>query len=129
VVTNGSVRDLDMIAPGFQLLAGVIAPSHAFVHLVHFDCEVNAHGMVVRSGDLIHADKYQGLHIAFKEFPSPRAGFELCGASSAPFFRSTRQQRQSMVTPPARCAARPGIERFHCQASMAIHMDVGAARE
>jgi regulator of RNase E activity RraA len=63
VVTNGSVRDLDMIAPGFQLLAGVIAPSHAFVHLVHFDCEVNVHGMVVRSGDLIHADKHGAVVI------------------------------------------------------------------
>ena len=58
VVTNGSVRDLDMIAPDFQLLAGVIAPSHAFVHAVDWGCEVNVHGMVVQGGDLIHADRH-----------------------------------------------------------------------
>lgn len=58
VVTNGSVRDLDMIADDFQLLAGVIAPSHAFVHAVDWGCEVNVHGMVVQDGDLIHADRH-----------------------------------------------------------------------
>ena len=57
-VTNGSVRDLDMIADDFQLLAGVIAPSHAFVHAVDWGCEVNVHGMVVQDGDLIHADRH-----------------------------------------------------------------------
>ena len=58
VVTNGSVRDLDMIAPDFQLLAGMIGPSHAFVHIVDFGVEVNVHGMVVQSGDLVHADRH-----------------------------------------------------------------------
>ena len=57
-VTNGSVRDLDMIADDFQLLAGVIAPSHAFVHAVDWGCEVNVHGMGVQDGDLIHADRH-----------------------------------------------------------------------
>ena len=63
VVTNGSVRDLDMIADNFQLLAGVIAPSHAFIHLVNFDCEVSIHGMVVNSGDLVHADRHGAVVI------------------------------------------------------------------
>ena len=57
-VTNGSVRDLDMIAEGFQLIAGVIAPSHAFVHIVDFDRQVNVHGMTVNSGDVVHADRH-----------------------------------------------------------------------
>ena len=35
-VTNGSIRDLDMLAPGFQLLAGEVGPSHAHVHVVDF---------------------------------------------------------------------------------------------
>ncbi len=29
VVTNGAIRDLDVIAPGFQLLGGKISPCHA----------------------------------------------------------------------------------------------------
>ncbi|MGH1360060.1 MAG: RraA family protein [Burkholderiaceae bacterium] len=56
VVTNGSIRDLDQCAPGFQLLAGMIGPSHAFVHTVDFGGSVNVFGMTVSDGDLIHAD-------------------------------------------------------------------------
>ena len=33
-VTDGSVRDIDQMAPGFFVLAGSIMPSHAHVHLV-----------------------------------------------------------------------------------------------
>jgi regulator of RNase E activity RraA len=58
VVTNGSVRDIPMIAKGFQMLAGSLSPSHAFVHLLDFGKEVSVHGMAVKSGDLIHADQH-----------------------------------------------------------------------
>ena len=57
-VTNGSVRDIPMIPPGFQMLAGSIGPSHAYVHMVEYGGEVNVHGMTVRSNDLIHADRH-----------------------------------------------------------------------
>jgi hypothetical protein len=40
---------------GFQMLAGSIAPSHAYVHVVEFDISVTIHSMEVQSGDLIHA--------------------------------------------------------------------------
>jgi regulator of RNase E activity RraA len=58
VVTNGCIRDIPMIAAGFQMLAGSVAPSHAFVHVVDFGGEVTVHGMAVRSGDFIHADRH-----------------------------------------------------------------------
>src|SRR5207244_10634387 len=58
-VTNGSVRDIPMIPPGFQMLAGSIGPSHAYVHMVEYGGEVNVHGMTVRSNDLIHADRHR----------------------------------------------------------------------
>jgi regulator of RNase E activity RraA len=57
-ITNGSIRDIPQVAPGFQMLAGSISPSHAFVHVVDFGCNVNIHGMAVQSGDLIHADRH-----------------------------------------------------------------------
>ena len=57
-ITNGSIRDIPQVAPGFQMLAGSIAPSHAFVHVVDFGSNVNIHGMAVKSGDLIHADQH-----------------------------------------------------------------------
>ncbi len=55
-VTNGSFRDLDMLAPGFQIVGGRIGPSHAHVHLVDLKCQVNIFGMLVGHDDVIHAD-------------------------------------------------------------------------
>ncbi len=55
-VTNGSFRDLDMIAAGFQIIGGRIGPSHAHVHMVQMRCDVNVFGMVARDEDVIHAD-------------------------------------------------------------------------
>jgi regulator of RNase E activity RraA len=55
-ITNGSVRDIPQVAKGFQMLAGSISPSHAYVHVVDFGVPVTIHGMAVQSGDLIHAD-------------------------------------------------------------------------
>src|SRR5204863_1116851 len=57
-VTNGSIRDIPQIPAGFQMLAGSIGPSHAYVHVVEFGGAVNVHGMTARSGDLIHADRH-----------------------------------------------------------------------
>jgi len=36
-VTNGSIRDIAAVAESFQMLAGSIAPSHAYEHVVEFD--------------------------------------------------------------------------------------------
>ena len=57
-ITDGSIRDVDAIAAGFQLLARKVVPSRAFVHVVDFECDVNVLGMVVRPGDLVHADRH-----------------------------------------------------------------------
>ena len=57
-ITNGSIRDIAQVAEGFQMLAGSIGPSHAYVHVVDFGVPVNVHGMAVKSGDLIHADRH-----------------------------------------------------------------------
>ncbi len=57
-VTNGSFRDLDELATGFQLLGGEMGPSHAHVHVCDFGIQVNIFGMTVSDGDLIHADKH-----------------------------------------------------------------------
>ncbi len=58
VITDGTVRDIDMMAPGFFVLAGGVVPSHAWVHAVDFGGQVNVAGMIVNSGDLIHADRH-----------------------------------------------------------------------
>ena len=58
VITDGSIRDIDVCAEGFQMLAGSIGPSHAFVHCVEWAITVTVAGMVVRPGDIIHADRH-----------------------------------------------------------------------
>ena len=77
VITNGSIRDLDAIAPGFQLLAGKIGPSHAFVHVVDFKVEINIYGMTVRDNDLIHADRHGAVVIPLEAAPQLPAAIDL----------------------------------------------------
>jgi regulator of RNase E activity RraA len=78
VVTNGSVRDLDMFAPGFQGLAGVVNPSHAFVHIVAFRIEVTIHGMAVKHDDVVHADRHGAVVIPHEAVTKLPAAIELC---------------------------------------------------
>ena len=58
LLTNGSVRDLDQWAPGFQFLAGRISVSHAYAAPVSVGGEVEVFGLRVCPGDLIHADRH-----------------------------------------------------------------------
>lgn len=58
VITNGSIRDIPACAEGFQLLAGRIGPSHAYVHIEEIALTVTVHGMTVQPGDLLHGDQH-----------------------------------------------------------------------
>jgi len=58
VITNGSFRDIPDNKPGFQLLGGVVTPSHAFVHLTAHNVPVTVKGMEVQHDDIIHADQH-----------------------------------------------------------------------
>jgi regulator of RNase E activity RraA len=60
-ITNGSIRDIPQIPDGFQMLAGSLSPSHAYVHVAEFGVPVTIHGMAVKSGDLIHADRHGAI--------------------------------------------------------------------
>jgi regulator of RNase E activity RraA len=66
LITDGGVRDLPDIAQGFQMLAGRVIPSHAFVHVVDFGRPITVAGMRVRDGDLIHADMHGAVVIPFE---------------------------------------------------------------
>lgn len=61
-VTNGSFRDIDMLAPGFQIL-GVVNPSHAYVHVVDFKGDIVIHGMPCAHEDVVHADRHGAVVI------------------------------------------------------------------
>lgn len=58
-VTNGSVRDIqDLETLGFQIFAGSICVSHAYVHITKFGESVAVGGLKVKSGDLLHGDMH-----------------------------------------------------------------------
>jgi regulator of RNase E activity RraA len=75
-VTNGSIRDIPSVAEGFQMLAGSIAPSHAYVHIVEFDLSVSVHGMEVRSNDLIHADRHGAVVVPVESIDAMAAALD-----------------------------------------------------
>ena len=75
-VTNGSIRDIASVAKGFQLLAGSIAPSHAYVHIVEFGLSVNVHSTEVQSGDLIHADRHGAVAVPVKNIDAMAAALD-----------------------------------------------------
>jgi regulator of RNase E activity RraA len=76
VVTDGSIRDIAMIAGGFQMLAASIVPSHAYVHVVDFGVAVNVAGMAVRSGNLIHADRHGAIVVPVEKIDAMRAALD-----------------------------------------------------
>jgi regulator of RNase E activity RraA len=69
VITDGTVRDLDQVAEGFQVLARGVGPSHAHVHVFDVGSPVTVAGMSVSPGDLIHADRHGALVIPLDAAP------------------------------------------------------------
>ncbi|MCX7933279.1 MAG: RraA family protein [Rhodovarius sp.] len=61
-VTNGSFRDIEALAPGFQIL-GIVNPSHAYVHVVDWAQPVTVHGMAVAHDEVVHADRHGAVVI------------------------------------------------------------------
>ena len=62
-LTNGVMRDLGDMAPGFLVVAGSIGPSHGFVHVRSVGTPVTVFGLRVAAGDLVHADRHGAVVI------------------------------------------------------------------
>ena len=58
------------------MLAGSIAPSHAYVHIVEFGLSVNVHSMEVQRGDLIHADRHGAVVVPVKNIDAMAAALD-----------------------------------------------------
>jgi regulator of RNase E activity RraA len=89
-ITNGSIRDIPMIPKGFQMLAGSIAPSHAYVHVVDFGVNVNIHGMAVKSGDLIHADRHGAVVVPVDKIDAMKTAADGLAAKEAKIIEAAR---------------------------------------
>jgi len=101
-LTNGILRDLGSLDEGYQVIAGSIGPSHAFVHVTEIDCEVSIFGMRVKPDDIIHADRHGAVVIAVEYLDSLPAAIDkviakekiLLDAARAPDF-SPQKLRQA----------------------------------
>jgi regulator of RNase E activity RraA len=90
-VTNGVMRDLDVMDEGFPVLAGSIGPSHGFVHAVEIGTPVNIMGMRVAQGELIHADRHGALVIPEDVIPELKAAIDKVIACEAIVLGPARQ--------------------------------------
>jgi regulator of RNase E activity RraA len=97
VVTDGGVRDLDVLAPGFGVLCGKVTPSHAYVHPGAFGAEVEIFGMRVRSGDLIHADRHGAVVIPYRVARQVAAAAALCARREEPILKAARSEGFSIA--------------------------------
>ena len=79
VITDGGIRDLPDIATGFQMWAGRVVPSHAFVHLVDFSVSVTVAGMRVSDGDVIHADQHGAVVLPAESLEEIKTAANLIG--------------------------------------------------
>jgi regulator of RNase E activity RraA len=75
-VSNGVMRDLDVIDDGFPILAGSVGPSHGYVHVVDIGTQVNILGMCVAENELIHADRHGALVIPHDVIPKLKSAIE-----------------------------------------------------
>ena len=63
-ITNGAARELHGIEPsGFQVFAGRLAISRAYIHVVEYGGPVEVGGLTIRPGDLIHGDRHGVLTV------------------------------------------------------------------
>ena len=63
-VTNGAARELHGIEQsGFQVFAGRLAISRAYVHVVEFGGQVEVGGLKIQPGDLIHGDRHGIINV------------------------------------------------------------------
>jgi regulator of RNase E activity RraA len=91
LITDGGVRDLPDIAPGFQMLAARVIPSHAWVHVVDFSRPITVAGMRVRDGDLIHADQHGAVVIPHEVAASIKATAEQIQRQEKVIIEAARQ--------------------------------------
>ena len=97
-ITNGSVRDIPAVAEGFQMLAGSLSPSHAYVHVVDFGAPVTIHGMAVKSGDLVHADRHGAVVVPAGNIDAMQAALDGLAKQEARIIAAARAPGATVET-------------------------------
>ena len=90
-LTNGLLRDIGMLDKDYQVLAGGIGPSHAFVHVTQLNTAVNILGLEVKPGDLIHADIHGAMVVEKKYIEAMPEALKLVVAKEEPILKAARK--------------------------------------
>lgn len=108
VVTDGSVRDVDGNAEGFQMLCRMVVPSHAHYHIVSFGEAVSVAGASFDHGDLVHADRHGAVVIPAQH------------AAAIPAVAETLSRREAVIIAASKA---PGFD------IASLRRAIGSARE
>jgi len=96
-ITNGAARELSGIeASGFQVFAGRLALSRAYIHVVEYGEPVEVGGLTIRPGELIHGDRHGVLTVP------PELALKL-----PPVANAIREKKQQLID----LSRRPGTTR------------------
>ena len=90
-LTNGVVRDLGDLPPGFPVVAGSVGPSHGFVHVREIGTPVTIFGLTVAQGDLVHADRHGAVVVPPEVIPQLGAAIERLRDSEQVILAPSRQ--------------------------------------
>lgn len=90
-LTNGLVRDLGAHDAGYQVVAGGVGPSHAFVHVTAIDCPVTVLGLPVNPGDLVHADRHGAAVIPARLIEAMPAAIDRVARRERPILAAARK--------------------------------------
>lgn len=82
-VTNGVMRDLDVLDEGFAVLDESVGPSHGHLHVTGIGGAVTVMGLSVAQGDLIHADRHGAIVIPPEAIPTLEAAIRRVEDSEA----------------------------------------------
>jgi regulator of RNase E activity RraA len=82
----------------FQLLAGSVGPSHAYVHVVDVAVTVTVAGMTVHPGDLVHADQHGAVVIPIAAAAELVAAADRLARQEAVLIEASRQPGFSYAT-------------------------------
>ena len=91
-LTNGLLRDVGMLDEGYQVIAGSVGPSHAFVHIIELDTSVNILGLQVLPGDLIHADRHGAMVVPKIYIDAMPDALRLVIAKEEPILKAARSK-------------------------------------
>ncbi len=89
-LTNGLVRDIGALDPDYQVVAGAVGPSHAFVHVTAIDCPVMVLGLAIRPGDLVHVDRHGAAVIPANLVERMPAAIDRVARREAPILAAAR---------------------------------------